>query len=263
MLGPFVPFILGALLGLPLTFYYSRFRSRSVSFRLGVGLLVGIGIGFTINASAELLELAGVWRTATEDPVSSTAQKASQSKAVDDSPAEADEPSSWEQEQRYEDGTLKAKRTVVRTPEGDLMPHGPASTYHENGQLNWSGHYEMGRQTGDWEEYYPDGKKEGEGSILANGKAKEVHWHNNGKEKSRGTWRNGKKHGEWKTWFATGQQAGVFQFQDGTLHGDVREWHSNGQLKLQAQFEAGVPRVPVNRWDEDGTLISGDGNNSP
>lgn len=263
MLGLLVPYIIGALLGLPLTFYYSRFRSRSVLFRLGIGLLVGIGIGVTFNASAELLESTGVWRTAPQHPVSSTDQTTSQSTTEDDPPAEANEISTWEQEQRYEDGTLKAIRTITKTPKGEIVPHGPASTYYENGQLKWSGHFEMGRQTGSWKEYYPDGKKEGEGRILATGYAEETHWHNNGKEKSRGTWRNGKKHGEWKTWYATGQQAGVFQFQDGKPHGDVREWHPNGQMKLQAQFEAGVPRVPVNRWDEDGTLISDDGNNSP
>ncbi len=253
-----IPYIVGLLIGVPVGLLSGRFRKKPLAVRIAGGLAVGVGIAVTINASVELLELVGVWPAAQRPPVSSSEQtrNAVAGEPVETPPAATVEPSSWEQEQRYDDGVLKAERTVTRNAQGELVPHGPASTYYPNGQLKWTGHYEMGRQTGAWQEYFPDGKKEGEGHISADGNAEEIHWHHNGKSESQGTWRNGKKHGEWKTWFATGQPAGVFNFQNGIPDGEFREWHPNGQRKLRAEFESGVPREPVQRWDENGTLIS-------
>jgi len=52
-----IPFIIGLLLGVPLTLVYPRFRDKPLIYRLGVGLLVGVGIAMTINILFELLEL--------------------------------------------------------------------------------------------------------------------------------------------------------------------------------------------------------------
>jgi hypothetical protein len=100
MLGLIIPFIIGALVGIPLTFYCLRFHHRSVAYRLGVGLLAGIGIGVTINATVELLDLAGFWPTHPQEGVSSMDETtgAVGSKPVDASAGEANEPSSWEQD---------------------------------------------------------------------------------------------------------------------------------------------------------------------
>lgn len=252
---PFTPFIIGALIGLPLTFYSPRFRSRSVLYRLGVGLLAGIGIGFTCNAGAELLELTGVSRTSPKNPVASTRQATPELTTVDDSPSDTLEPSEWEQEQRYEDGTLEAKRMVTRNSEGDLVPHGPASTYFENGQLKWSGHFEMGNQTGSWEEYYSDGTKEGEGTISADGKAEEKHWYPSGQMKSEGMWKDGVKHGRWNTWHASGKLAGEFHYNNGKLDGVVKLWHPNGTRKLEVTYVDGNPVAPARRWNELGEPV--------
>lgn len=61
MLGLLIPYLIGGLFGVPLALRSSRFRDKSIAYRLGVGLLVGVGIGVVINAFVELLGLAAVF----------------------------------------------------------------------------------------------------------------------------------------------------------------------------------------------------------
>lgn len=244
-----IPYIVGLLIGVPLGLLHRRFREQHFAARLGLGVLVGLGIAVTINASREVLEWSGVWAGPRSQwsTTSNSPSDTRESRPEPSAPRALPERSTWEQQQHYDDGVLKAKRTVTRDAQGKVVAHGAAATYYPNGQLKWTGHYELGSQTGPWKEFYPDGNREGEGTLSPDGDAEETHWHSNGNLRSQGGWRHGKKHGPWKTWHATGQQAGEYSFRDGQLHGSVREWHPNGQLKLEARYEAGIPVSPVQR----------------
>ena len=244
-----IPYIIGVLVGLPIALLYKPFREKQLLVRLGLGTLVGLGIAVVINASLELLTSVGERESQPATAVKSQVvmeEPKHETKATV-VPADPKAIETWEQVQRYGDGTMKAMRTVIRDSDGSIIPHGPATTHFSNGQLKWTGTYEMGRQSGAWVEYYSDGTKEGEGDISKDGIATERHWHNNGKQKSNGTWLDGRKHGEWTTWYPSGQQAGVYHYSKGKLHGDITEWHANGQKKLEGQFEMGVPRVSPER----------------
>lgn len=51
-------FSIGIAVGLPLAMYYPPYRDKPIASRLGLGALVGIGIGFCINALIEMTQLA-------------------------------------------------------------------------------------------------------------------------------------------------------------------------------------------------------------
>ena len=83
---------------------------------------------------------------------------------------------------------------------------GKAFTLHKNGQKEWEGNYEDGKEDGLFVMWFENGQK------LREGKYKEgkpdglsVSWHENGKKKSEANWKDGIFEGSVKYWNSKGE----------------------------------------------------------
>jgi antitoxin component YwqK of YwqJK toxin-antitoxin module len=165
------------------------------------------------------------------------------------------------QEMRWPNGRLQAQREVIRNASGDFIPHGRATSWHENGQMKWQGSYQNGMQVGTWKQWYESGQQEGEGDCREDGTAFEVHWHLNGQKKSEGggkylkEHRRWGKHDKWTTWNEHGQKAEM-HFRDNELHGKITMWHPNGQKKIDAEYVNGKMHGLTTTWDPDGNIVA-------
>ncbi len=251
--------VVALVIGILIVMLHPRTRSVSVFPRLVLGVLVGVGVLFLINAAFETFEFAA----ALADRSAPGAENEAPARTSDaDGPGAPSTPAPEEgqerlqtREERYPTGRIKSRFQVLIDAQGNAVPHGPATTFHENGQLKWQGEHRDGRQVGKWVEFYEDGTKEGEGEIGEEGLGRETHWHPNGRKKSVGAGRGRLKHGRWTVWYDSGVKAGEYVFKENEFHGPVREWHPNGQIKVEAEYRNGRPSGRLRRWTAGGRLI--------
>jgi len=87
--------------------------------------------------------------------------------------------------------------------DGTFTRHGPAITWHGNGEKASEGSYREGKSDGPWLYWYPTATPERQGSY-ALGKPEGVwtSYHPNGERASEGQMVDGKEHGRWTYWNA-------------------------------------------------------------
>jgi antitoxin component YwqK of YwqJK toxin-antitoxin module len=118
-------------------------------------------------------------------------------------------------------GTVLGPRQVVSTPD-DWWNVRPAEFTSEG----------TDERHGQWDFWYPDGRKQFEGEY--------VHDVPTGKF----TW-----------WYPNGQVASSGKFQDGQQDGPWEWWHANGQKSIEGHFIAGAASGDWHSWREDGEPV--------
>jgi len=115
-----------------------------------------------------------------------------------------------------------------RKPDG--TPHGPWSSYYENGQRWLSGQFVNARKQGNWRS-----------------------WYNNGRRKAEGPFRDGLPHGRWISWFDSGQKKADGHFDTGKMHGASVLWWPNGKIKERGAYRHGKRHGPWTLWRKGGS----------
>ena len=135
-------------------------------------------------------------------------------------------------EEKHPDGSIRRRQEVVYGDEGQPIPHGLTTEWHENGQKK----LEMG---------YHCGLKHGP----------RVTWYQSGQVWSEGEHIYVKDHGTWTVYLGDGTKAQEFHMVRGTWHGWRRTWHPNGVLKTEAEYVDGLLQGPFKTWNEEGELV--------
>jgi hypothetical protein len=124
--------------------------------------------------------------------------------------------------------TLKARRQVVLTEEGDYVKHGRAVAWYESGQ-----------KAG--EMFFEHGKPHGEQLV----------WHENGRKKARGEWDHGLASGKWSEWDADGRLISEGQMVSGQKQGPWYLWDAEASRPQEIEYRNGKPysvgQAPRNR----------------
>ncbi len=107
--------------------------------------------------------------------------------------------------------------------------HGPALSWHLNGEV-------------ESEEHYVDDRLEGRAHTF----------HNNGKRASRRHYAQGKKTGVWETWSAAGIRLSRYEYRSDQLHGVQKDYFPDGRIKLRERFRGGLRDGPSTRFHASG-----------
>jgi antitoxin component YwqK of YwqJK toxin-antitoxin module len=107
---------------------------------------------------------------------------------------------------------------------GEDQRHGRWRTWYSNGQMEATGFFQFGRESGDF-----------------------TWWHAHGQEAVKGTYVDGRPDGKWTWWHPNGQKATDGQYSHGEMVGLWRTWADDGQLvqRVSRGLAAGekAPRV--------------------
>lgn len=114
--------------------------------------------------------------------------------------------------------TLKARRQVILTADGDYVKHG--------GAVAW---YESGQKAG--EMFFEHGKPHGEQLV----------WHENGRKKARGEWEHGLASGKWTEWDEHGRLISEGQMVSGAKHGPWYLWDAESDRSEEIEYRQGKP----------------------
>jgi len=114
--------------------------------------------------------------------------------------------------------TLKARRQVILTSDGDYVKHGRA--------VSW---YESGQKAG--EMFFEHGKPHGEQLV----------WHENGRKKARGQWEHGLASGKWTEWDEDGRLILEGPMVAGQKHGPWYLWDAESGRPQEIEYRQGKP----------------------
>jgi len=110
---------------------------------------------------------------------------------------------------------------------------GPVETYHQNGQVKWTGSYAGGAIDGVWDSY-----------------------HDNGQLQHRRSYASGVREGMSETYRADGSIEERGSYAGGLRDGVWESYHDNGRLRDQLSYVNGAWNGPSERYDPDGQLVS-------
>jgi len=131
--------------------------------------------------------------------------------------------------------------------------------YNAKGEVERKGTWAAGKETGQWESFYPGGQKR----FVVNYKEGRLDgpyqaWHAKGQMSAEHTYAMGKLVGDSRTWHETGQLKSEGKYSaDSKQIGLWKTWYANGQLETEKHYdEAGKPIGVWKIWDEKGELTS-------
>ena len=104
----------------------------------------------------------------------------------------------------------------------DKTPHGPATTWHQNGQIKEQGTYQNGHRHGEWRYWYDNGQiwmQENYEMGKKNGLM--MGWYKNGKKSIQQYWKNDRKNGSHLMWYSNGVKKEEGAMSDGK---EVGRW---------------------------------------
>jgi hypothetical protein len=131
-------------------------------------------------------------------------------------PAEPGKSGSVKQfEEKYPDGTLKARWTAKICDDGRYLLHGAESWYYQNDQQQYEVAYNNGRKTGRETYWTPDGVRRWCWEHRDDGTSVWTHWWPNGEKKSESIWINGTCVGTATQWDRDGKTAKQIKLVDG------------------------------------------------
>jgi antitoxin component YwqK of YwqJK toxin-antitoxin module len=181
--------------------------------------------------------------------------------------------------EKYENGSIKVQRTVVKLSDDTFVADGPYKEYFPNEMIFLEGSFKEGKRVGEWSYFYDNGKKnrtmtykngllDGEwevfrpdGSLLMtesyeNGKrsGKWLRYEDDGKQILREeSYVDGLADGEWKIWYKTGKPRQSVHFKAGKKDGITIEWDEEGNKMHELNFSENLLDGVSTRWNKDGT----------
>jgi len=142
-------------------------------------------------------------------------------------------PIKLEEFHEVDEGIGSAKFTGYRTPEGDIVKHGPYCWTAAGDLAREEGECQHGWRDGTWREY-----------------------HDNGKLACVSEYREGEQHGRQTRWYEDGTLESEVNFEDNHPHGLARYYHPNGVLREETEYEYDFRNGRCTVWDESGTIIA-------
>ena len=121
-------------------------------------------------------------------------------------------------EQRWPDGTLRFRKQVLSTPEGEPVNHGPYMRWHKNGRKEYQAVFVHGKKSGTT-----------------------TRWHMNGRKWVEQHYVSGRKHGLCRVWDENGVMRKEERYDDGKPDGTWTTWNKDGKVKWQGSFDHGRP----------------------
>jgi antitoxin component YwqK of YwqJK toxin-antitoxin module len=186
--------------------------------------------------------------------------------AADEEPIYLDEPlappapvvvSSGKVPEKYEDGTIRIEREVLKMSDDQLVNHGTFTEFYPDGKKFAEGTYENGVHNGTWSFWHKNGqlcKTVTFDQGRANG-AWQV-FRDDGTLLAEKTYKNNLREGLWKAYFDDGTTLRVEEtFVNGLREGVSRAYFSNGRPQREVYFKAGQLEGLTTEWDESGRKI--------
>ena len=153
----------------------------------------------------------------------------------------------------HDNGELEFSGNMVKGAK-----HGPGEEFHPNGKIKFSGFYDKGLRDGFCKVYHLNGKLSFEGEYVEGykeGPGKE--YHRNGKQKYDGEFKNELKHGSnTKSYFLNGKLEYEGDMSEGMRDGYGREFNGNGKLKEEGYYYKNelVGQKGIKLYDSNGKL---------
>lgn len=124
-------------------------------------------------------------------------------------------------------------------PNGTWIRHGAVIGFFSNEQRAFTGEYQNGKKSGNWQFFYPTGQLEKQGPYA--GGVENGLWtsfHPSGDRRSEGDMVDGKEHGPWSYWMEDGSwTAGSWNL--GARDGVWIEHDINGKPRSEREYKAG------------------------
>jgi antitoxin component YwqK of YwqJK toxin-antitoxin module len=161
-------------------------------------------------------------------------------------------------EEKYKDGTLRAKRSVVKLSNDRLLNDGSYVEYYADGQKYTEGNYQMGVFEGEWQYWYPNGqlcKK----VAFKNGRA-DGQWEvfdEAGVRMAKKSYQDGQRSGPWISYHLDGETPKFeVTYAEGKPVGKRITYHENGQMRQSVSFKDGLLDGQMLEWDASGKKIA-------
>lgn len=159
-------------------------------------------------------------------------------------------------EEKYSNGNLKEKFSVIETENGSFLKHGAYKAWHSNGSIKLQGSYSKGKRTGLWHAWHQNGQKESDANFkdeLLQGAF--VSYFPNGKKSTEGSFFQGKQVGAWSAWSNNGILTRKNIFNDkNQLHGLQQGWSENGNRMFEENYSTGKRDGLCKQWNDEGKL---------
>ena len=124
--------------------------------------------------------------------------------------------------------------------------------WYPNGQkkeeVNYIDGLAVGTRTVWIEQYYKDGKEDGQRLTW---------WYRNGKKESETNYKDGKKDGNSILWFKNGQKKKESNYIDGKEDGKYTQWYENGTKAEESNYIDGKLDGKYTRWIDNGLKYTG------
>lgn len=158
---------------------------------------------------------------------------------------------------KHGNGKLFEQFSVIETKEGSFIKDDDYKTWYENGTPASQGFYEMGKKTGNWKFWYPNGQIQSDYSLVRDTLDGEfIKWYENGQKSTEGTKKMSVDINDWTAWYENGQMSSKTTYDtDGKREGVHTAWHENGQKSSEINFVNGVKEGDCKFWDTKGQLF--------
>jgi hypothetical protein len=134
-------------------------------------------------------------------------------------------------EEKYDNGQRRAKWTGGLADDGRYLLHGPAESFYENGQKQWSATFDLGRKTGAETFWSSAGRKREEWQHRPDGASTWTQFWPSGAKRAESSWKDFKADGEATLWDESGKVIGKRRFDRGRLVDQgARTRHDSGNV---------------------------------
>lgn len=160
--------------------------------------------------------------------------------------------------EKYEDGTVRIEREVLRMSDDTFVNDGSFVEYYRDGQKFTEGTFKKGVHDGVWTFWHPngqlckkvtfvDGRPDGQWDVFGP----------DGKLLVQKSYKQGKRHGKWTYYHRDGETPRIAQtYVENQLHGERMTYHANGKPYQRSYFKNGVLDGTLTEWDASGRKVA-------
>jgi antitoxin component YwqK of YwqJK toxin-antitoxin module len=159
---------------------------------------------------------------------------------------------------KYEDGTVRIDREVLKLSDDQLVNHGVFTEYYPNGQKFAEGSYKNGVHDGSWTFWHDNGQV-CKTVTFRDGRADgtwEV-FRADGTLQAKRTYKGNLRDGEWVMYHPDGKTVRLVDtYASGVREGPSRLYYPNGQMQREMIFKNNLIDGVMTEWDESGRKLA-------
>jgi antitoxin component YwqK of YwqJK toxin-antitoxin module len=159
---------------------------------------------------------------------------------------------------KYEDGSIRIDREVLKLSDDQLVNHGVFTEYYPNGQKFAEGSYNNGVHDGSWTFWHDNGQV-CKTVTFVDGQADgtwEV-FRADGTLQAKRTYKGNLRDGEWTTYHPDGTTPrAVDAYVEGKHEGPSRHYFANGQMQREMTYKDNLLEGVMTEWDESGRKLA-------